>query len=85
MISSIQQCLFYTYDHGWRNHPNHSWRSQNAENPQVQSSRPTPPGFQNRRYALFSHQAPFGSSNVDKVIFAHGTLTFIVQKADSKV
>jgi len=22
-----------TYNHGWRNHPNFSWRSQNVENP----------------------------------------------------
>ena len=24
-----------TYNHGWRNHPNFSWRSQNVKNPQA--------------------------------------------------
>jgi len=28
-----------TYNYGWRNHPNFSWRSQNVENPQAQSSK----------------------------------------------
>ena len=35
------------YNHGWRNHFNFLWMSQNVENRQAQSSRPTPPGFQN--------------------------------------
>jgi len=39
------------YSHGWKNHPDFSRRSQNVENPQTQSSRPTPPSFQNQRYA----------------------------------
>ena len=34
-----------TYNHGWKNHHNFSWRSQNVENPQTQCSRPTPPDF----------------------------------------
>jgi len=55
-----------TYNHGCQNHTNFSWRSQNVENPQVYSSRPTPPGFQNQRYVPpSSHQAPFGSSDID--------------------
>jgi len=40
-----------TYNHGLRNNPNFPKRSQNVENSQTQSSRPTPPGFQNQRYA----------------------------------
>ena len=45
-----------------------------------------PPGFQNQIYApSSSHPAPFGSSEIDKVIFTLGTLTSIVQNVDSKV
>ena len=32
-----------------------------------------------------SYQAPFGSSNIDNVIFALGILTSVVQNVDSKV
>ena len=78
-----------SYNHGWRNHPNFSWRSQNVENPQAQSYRPIPPGFQNQRIASpSSHQtpqAPSGSSEIDKIISALGTLTSVVQNVDSKV
>jgi len=59
---------------------------KNVENPQTQSSRPTPPGFQNQRYAPpSSHQAPPGSSDIDKVISALGTLTSVVRNVDSTV
>jgi len=75
-----------TYDHGWRNHLNFLWRSQNVEKPHAQSSRPTLPSFQNQRYAPpSSHPAPSGSSKIHKVISALGTLTSIVQNVDSKV
>ena len=39
-----------TYNRCWKNHLNFSWKSQNVENPQAQT-RPTPPSFQNQRYA----------------------------------
>jgi len=69
-----------------RNHPNFSWKSENVENPQAQSSILTPPCFRNQRYAPpTSHQAPSGSSDIDKLISALGTLTFVIQNADSKV
>ena len=67
------------YNHGWRNHPNFSWRSQNVDNPQAQSYRPIPPGFQNQIYAPpSSHQAPSRSSDIDKVLSSLDTLTSVV-------
>jgi len=75
-----------TYNYGWRSHPNFLWRSQNVENPQAQSYRPTPPDFQNQRHAPpSSHQAPSGSSDIDKVLYALDTLTSVVQNMDARV
>ena len=54
--------------------------------PQAHSSRPIPLGFQNQRYTLpASHKAPSGSFSIDKVIFALGIMTFIVQNIDFMV
>ena len=41
-----------TYNHSWMNHPNFSWRSQNVENLQAQSSRSTPRSFKTRDMLL---------------------------------
>jgi len=60
--------------------------SQNVENPQMQSSRPSPLGIQNQRYTPpSSHPAPYESSDINKVISTVGTLTSVVQNVDSKV
>jgi len=51
--------------------------------------RPSPvdlSGFQNQTYAPpSSHLAPSGSSEINKVIFALGTLTSVMQNINSKI
>jgi len=61
-------------------------RFQNIENPQAPSSRPTPLGFQNKRYAhLPPPPPPPMGLELDKVVSALSTLTSIIQNMNTKV
>lgn len=89
-----------TYNPGWRNHPNFSWRQNFGDVQQGQRANPVsqpgmsniPPDFQAQRYvtptaqpAQTATQPVNENSNLDKVISALGTLTTTIQNMDSRI
>ena len=80
-----------TYNPGWRNHPNFSWRQQGGDGQQGQrpnqggqSGMVFPPGFQTQRYIPCPPQASSSNSGFeDKVLLALKSLESKTQILDS--